>query len=236
MKKSLDQQQAEIRKFSTTAASDFTGMFKSMVMQGQSFDKAFQTMMDKMLDQFVDYVLDMTVKWVAEQVVQQAQTVATQTAITSAVAGGASANTGIWSTMVTAMITEWEILRAAITSNPYTAASEPAAAQATYTADSYTAGQTAGTMPVAGHALGGSVFADTPTLAMFGEGGPETATFTPMSGGGTSSGGAGPGSGGNSQVVNVEINIQGVVDQSLVNQIGQRIVQTIRGQGQIAFA
>lgn len=83
-------------------------------------------------------------------------------------------------------------------------------------------------------ATGGSYFADTPTLAMFGESGPEMATFSPMSGGGTSS--SMGGGGGSTQVNNISINIQGVVDQALVNQIGQKIVQTIRGQGQIAFA
>ena len=81
------------------------------------------------------------------------------------------------------------------------------------------------------------MFADTPTLAMFGEGGPEMATFSPMSGGGTSAGGAGLGSGGNSQNNSITINVNGgMIDQNTLSKIGQYIVQTIRGQGQISFA
>lgn len=89
-----------------------------------------------------------------------------------------------------------------------------------------------------GQAIGGTSFADTPTLALFGESGPEMATFSPMSGGGTSSGGAGFGSGGeSSQNNNITINVQGgMINQQTLSKIGQYIVQTIRGQGQISFS
>lgn len=87
-----------------------------------------------------------------------------------------------------------------------------------------------------GHATGGSVFADTPTLAMFGEGGPEMATFSPMGGSNTAGGFGGGGGVGSSQVNNVTVNVQGgIIDQATLSKIGNYIVQTIRGQGQISF-
>jgi hypothetical protein len=81
------------------------------------------------------------------------------------------------------------------------------------------------------HATGGSAFADTPTLAMFGEAGPELATFTPMSGGG----GQGGGPGAQTQINNISVHVEGVIDSRMVSQIGQEIVKSIRGQGQINF-
>jgi hypothetical protein len=81
------------------------------------------------------------------------------------------------------------------------------------------------------HATGGSAFADTPTLAMFGEAGPELATFTPMSGGG----GQGGGPGAQTQINNITVHVEGVIDSRMVSQIGQEIVKSIRGQGQINF-
>jgi len=84
-----------------------------------------------------------------------------------------------------------------------------------------------------GFATGGSVFADSPTLALFGEGGPEMATFTPMSGGGEPPIGGG---GGGDMYNSITVNVQGVVDQNMVNKIGQTIVEQIRGMGQINFS
>jgi hypothetical protein len=82
-----------------------------------------------------------------------------------------------------------------------------------------------------GQATGGTMFADSPTLALFGEGGPETATFTPI--GASTSGGGG---GNSSQVNNVTVNVQGgMIDQDTLSKIGQYIVGQIRGQGQISF-
>ena len=83
-------------------------------------------------------------------------------------------------------------------------------------------------------ATGGQAFADTPTLALFGEGGPEVATFTPLSGGGDMGGGGG-GNGGGTMVNNINVQVTGVIDQSMVNKIGLQIVQSIRGAGQIGF-
>lgn len=232
-KQSLQKQQQEIRQFSTTVGHDFASMFKGMVLQGESFNKAFQNMMDTMLEQFVTYILDMGVKWATQQAVQLAQAQATNIAVAESTAGAAAANVSIWTSMTTVMVAEWEILKAAIMSNPYTAASEPAAASATYTSDSAVAG---GVSSGGRAAVGGSVFADTPTLAMFGESGPEMATFSPMSGSGTSTGGAGPGGGGN-QDISITINVNGgMIDQNTLSKIGQYIVKTIRGQGQISFA
>ncbi len=86
-----------------------------------------------------------------------------------------------------------------------------------------------------GHALGGSTMATEPTLALFGEAGPETATFSPMSGGGPGSGGDGGGSG---TTINANINItaNGVNDpQALARMVGPALIQEIRGMGQLNF-
>ena len=110
------------------------------------------------------------------------------------------------------MIIEWELL----------------------TALGFPVGGTAGGLgSILGFATGGSAYADTPTLAMFGESGPEVATFTPLSGGG----GNVPGGGGdNTQVNNVTVNVQGgLIDQKTLDTIGRSIVSQIRGQGQINF-
>jgi hypothetical protein len=135
-------------------------------------------------------------------------------------------------THVIEMIFEWLALKAIMSIWPGGAAAYvgtanaayPALAQATYA-------QTAGS---AGHAIGGSVFADQPTMAMFGEGGPEIATFTPMTGGGAKRLNGG-GSGGVS-FGDINITVSGVKDpDQIARTIGQKIIQQIRGQGQINF-
>lgn len=83
-------------------------------------------------------------------------------------------------------------------------------------------------------ATGGDMIADRPTMAIFGEAGPERATFTPLSG--TSSGGGGGGGGGGVNIGTIEVNAYGVTDpKEIASRVGQEIVKTIRGQGQISF-
>jgi hypothetical protein len=83
-------------------------------------------------------------------------------------------------------------------------------------------------------AVGGDMFADKPTMVMFGEAGPEMASFTPLSGGGRSSGQSGQG---DIYIGNITTTVSGVNDpDTIARQIGQKIVQQIRGQGQINFA
>lgn len=83
-------------------------------------------------------------------------------------------------------------------------------------------------------ALGGSYYADKPTMIMFGEAGPEVATFTPMGGSSSSSGGGG--GGGDTYNITLTMNANGVTDpDTLARQMGQKLSQMIRGQGQIGM-
>lgn len=83
------------------------------------------------------------------------------------------------------------------------------------------------------HATGGSVVADKPTLAVFGEAGPEVASFTPL---GNSSGGADAGGSGTINIGTIVTNVSGVNNpDEIARQVGMKIVQQIRGQGQIPF-
>ena len=84
-----------------------------------------------------------------------------------------------------------------------------------------------------GYASGGTVYADKPTMAIFGEAGPEIATFTPVSGIG---GGSTQTKGGGSSVGNVYVNVSGVNDPRIIAaEVGHEIIKAIRGQGQISF-
>lgn len=130
---------------------------------------------------------------------------------------------------VIGMIVQWAALKAIMSIYPGGAAAFQGVAQAAYP------GIASGAMGSISHnAIGSSQFADTPTLAVFGENGPEQATFTPLSGG-TSAGGAGAGGGGGNNVITINVN-GGMIDQNTLSKIGQYIVQTIRGQGQVSFA
>jgi len=89
------------------------------------------------------------------------------------------------------------------------------------------------------YAIGGQVMVDRPTLFMAGEGGPELATFQPlsaMSGGGSHGGGSG---GGNSPAIGqiyMPITINGVNDtDKIAREVGQKIIQQVRGAGQLNF-
>lgn len=131
------------------------------------------------------------------------------------------------------MIIYWTALRAVMTLLPGGAAAFQTAAQSAYPGVSQMMFSQAGTAFAGSAAIGGSFFADRPTMALFGEAGPEVATFSPMSGGGSMGGG---GSGESTQVNNITVNVNGgMVDEKTLSKIGQYIVQTIRGQGQIAF-
>lgn len=80
---------------------------------------------------------------------------------------------------------------------------------------------------------GGSVMADSPTLAVFGDAGPEMATFTPLSGGG---GGTAGGAAAPTFNIYVHNEANGVNDpDTLARQVGLKIIQQIRGQGQLDF-
>ena len=87
-----------------------------------------------------------------------------------------------------------------------------------------------------GFATGGQVLVDQPTLFLAGEAGPEMASFTPLSGAGSSSGTGGGGS--SSQVfnINVQTSVTGVTDPNvLAQQLGGKIIDAIRGSGQLNF-
>lgn len=83
-----------------------------------------------------------------------------------------------------------------------------------------------------GFALGGQVMVDQPTLFMAGEAGPEMASFTPMSGSSSDSGGSGT-------VINLAmtVNANGVSDPNKLAQlIGPALIREIRAQGQLNFS
>lgn len=85
-----------------------------------------------------------------------------------------------------------------------------------------------------GQAVGGSTTVDTPTLFMAGEAGPEIATFTPM--GSTAGSALSGGGGGNIQIGSVVTNVNGVTNpDQIAQQVGMKIIQQIRGQGQLPF-
>lgn len=83
-------------------------------------------------------------------------------------------------------------------------------------------------------ATGGTALVDKPTMFIAGEAGPEIASFSPAGAPNSGSDSEGNG-GGNSQVNNVTVNVSGVIDNSMVNKIGQQIIQSIRGGGQLNF-
>jgi hypothetical protein len=89
-----------------------------------------------------------------------------------------------------------------------------------------------------GHALGGTVMVDRPTLFMAGEGGPEMASFTPMASMASTPPGSSGGSGGVTiGTLSVVTTVQGVKDtDAMARDLGRKIVEQIRGAGQIAFA
>lgn len=229
----LQQQERAVKQYATEAGRDFGNLVNKMVFDNETFGQAFKEMMTQLTEQFINWIAIQGAKWLVEKLYEtEVQQSATE-AQTASIAGGASANVEIWTAMTTTMVAEWEILKAAIMSNPYTAASEPAAASATYTADSGVAG---GVSSAGRAAIGGSFFADTPTLALFGEGGPEMATFTPMSGSGGSSSSAGGGSG-DTYNIQLVMNANGITDpDTLARVMGQKLSQMIRGQGQISLA
>lgn len=90
-----------------------------------------------------------------------------------------------------------------------------------------------------GFATGGQVMVDKPTLFLAGEAGPEMATFTPlasMGGGGSSSSGGGGGGDVNIGTLSVPVTIQGVNNpDAIAAQVGRKIVEQIRGAGQLSF-
>ncbi len=87
-----------------------------------------------------------------------------------------------------------------------------------------------------GFATGGTMFADKPTLAMFGEAGPEMATFTPLSSSGNQSGGGGGGGGTSIQIGSIQTNVHGVQDpKKIADSVGDLIIQRIRGMGDLNF-
>lgn len=230
---SLKKQEQAVRAFSNKVGSSFATMFNSMIFDGKKFSQAFDSMMKSLAEDFIKQIIEMTLQHAIQSALRSTETTMTVAEQVAATASGATATTSIWTAMTTTMLTEWEILKAAIMSNPYTAASEPAAAQSTYTADS----SIASTQGYKG-AVGGQMMVDSPTMFMAGDNGPEIASFTPMSGstnGGSDYGGGG-GGGEGTQVNNITINVQGgLIDQTTLNKIGKYIVQTIRGQGQLDF-
>lgn len=79
---------------------------------------------------------------------------------------------------------------------------------------------------------GGSRIVDTPTMFVAGDSGPELATFTPLGSapGGDSGGGAAI------QIGSINTTVNGVQDPSrIADQVGDQIVQRIRGMGDINF-
>lgn len=84
-------------------------------------------------------------------------------------------------------------------------------------------------------AEGGTVRVDQPTLFMAGEAGPEMASFTPLSRMGGSTGGGG-GGGGDIHIGSINTTVQGVQNtDQIAREVGLKIVQQIRGQGQLDF-
>ena len=88
-----------------------------------------------------------------------------------------------------------------------------------------------------GAAVGGEMMVDRPTMFMAGEGGPELASFTPMSGSSSFGQAARSAGGGDTYNVNVTIPVSGVNDPNQIAQkVGQILAQQIRGGGQISLS
>ncbi len=86
-----------------------------------------------------------------------------------------------------------------------------------------------------GHAIGGDLMVDKPTLFLAGEAGPERATFTPMNGGSKSSA---PSSGGGVKIgsMPVHVTVHGVNNpDKIADEVGLKIIRKIRGAGQLSF-
>jgi len=127
---------------------------------------------------------------------------------------------------VTEMIVVWAALKALMMISPGGAAAFQGMATAAF--PQIAANVYGSSVPKM--ASGGTMIADQPTLAVFGEAGPEMATFSPM-GGGRSSGG-----GGDTYNINLQTHVYGVTDpKQIADQIGPLIVQNIRGRGNIGF-
>ena len=86
---------------------------------------------------------------------------------------------------------------------------------------------------VAGYAEGGSVIASTPTAAIFGEAGPEMATFTPLSRPGSNVGKVtGGGAGGQGGKATISINLgAGLVGQIVDNAMGEVATVLLNAEG-----
>lgn len=79
---------------------------------------------------------------------------------------------------------------------------------------------------------GGSRVVDRPTMFVAGDAGPEQVSFTPLAGGGGTSGAVG----GGAMNVSVQVTANGVSDPNeLARKIGPAIIQEIRGMGQLNF-
>lgn len=89
-------------------------------------------------------------------------------------------------------------------------------------------------LSVGRHATGGSMAVDRPTLALFGEAGPEIASFSPMGASGQGTGGSGGGTTINIGTISTSVSGVNNPDQ-IARQVGQKIVEEIRGRGQISF-
>ena len=87
-----------------------------------------------------------------------------------------------------------------------------------------------------GNAVGGSSIVDRPTLFMAGEGGPEMATFTPLASMGSTATGSGGQGGTKISIGSVNVTANGVEDpDTLAKDVGRKIIQQIRGMGQLDF-
>lgn len=81
-------------------------------------------------------------------------------------------------------------------------------------------------------ATGGSRVVDRPTMFLAGEAGPEIATFTPVGSGGAPGGAGAP----SIQIGTVHTVVQGVNDPDrIADQVGDKIIQRIRGMGELNF-
>lgn len=82
-----------------------------------------------------------------------------------------------------------------------------------------------------GFATGGSAMVDSPTMFMAGEAGPELVNVSPLM-----TGGAGNGGGQTINIGTVATTVSGVNNpDAIARQVGQKIVEEIRGRGQINF-
>ncbi len=96
------------------------------------------------------------------------------------------------------------------------------------------AGPSAATLSFIGHASGTNQLVTSPKLFLAGEAGPEFVSITPTGGGsgGRSSGGGG----GGTSFGDIYVSVQGVDDPArIADAVGQRIIENIRGRGQLNF-